>query len=79
MKTKSKQKNADEHDAEDEANARLIAAAPELLEALRNLENDDGSIPAHAWNLIQAAISKAISSANATNDKDLARRAQDSE
>lgn len=40
-------------------NARLIAAAPDLLEALENLENDDGSIPAHAWNLAQAAIAKA--------------------
>ncbi len=49
----------------DEANARLIAAAPDLLAALQNLENDDGSIPAHAWNLCQAAISKAIPSANA--------------
>lgn len=41
------------------ANARLIASAPDLLEACRNLENDDGSIPAHAWSLIQAAINKA--------------------
>jgi hypothetical protein len=46
------------------ANAQLIAAAPDLLEALQNLENDDGSIPEHAWKLCQAAISKAISSAN---------------
>jgi hypothetical protein len=42
-----------------EANAKLIAAAPDLLEALENLENDDGQIPAHAWNLCQAAIAKA--------------------
>jgi hypothetical protein len=35
-----------------------------MLEALTNLENNDGGIPAHAWNLCQAAISKAISSAN---------------
>jgi hypothetical protein len=37
----------------------LLAAAPDLLEALKNLENDDGSIPAHAWNLVQSAIAKA--------------------
>lgn len=42
-----------------EANALLIAAAPELLEALENLENDDGSIPEHAWKLVKAAIAKA--------------------
>ena len=41
------------------ANARLIAAAPDLLDALKNLENDDGSIPAHAWELVQSAIAKA--------------------
>lgn len=44
---------------EAQANARLIAAAPELLEALENLENDDGIIPAHAWELVQSAIAKA--------------------
>jgi hypothetical protein len=43
-----------------EANARLIAAAPYLLEALQNLENDDGSIPKHAWDIVQNAIKKAI-------------------
>jgi len=48
----------------DEANARLIAAAPDLLEALQNLENNDGIIPDHAWKLCQEAISKAISPAN---------------
>jgi hypothetical protein len=41
------------------SNARLIAAAPDLLAALQNLENDDGSIPDHAWALVQAAIAKA--------------------
>lgn len=43
-----------------EANARLISAAPDLLEALQNLENDDGSIPKHAWDMVQNAIAKAI-------------------
>jgi hypothetical protein len=42
-----------------EANARLIAAAPDLLEALNNLENDDGAIPEHAWKMVCAAIAKA--------------------
>jgi hypothetical protein len=41
------------------ANARLISSAPDLLEALLNLENDDGSIPSHAWQIVQAAIAKA--------------------
>jgi hypothetical protein len=36
-----------------------LAAAPCMLEALENLENDDGSIPDHAWKLVQDAISKA--------------------
>lgn len=44
---------------ESKANARLIAAAPDLLEAAENLENDDGAIPEHAWKLLQDAIAKA--------------------
>jgi hypothetical protein len=28
----------------------------ELLEALENLENDDNSIPYHAWDRVKAAI-----------------------
>jgi hypothetical protein len=44
---------------EQRSNARLMAAGPELLEALKNLENDDGSIPVHAWNLVKSAIAKA--------------------
>ena len=39
--------------------AQLISAAPDLLEACRNLENDDGSIPEHAWKKVQDAINKA--------------------
>ncbi len=45
------------------ANAHLMAAAPDLLEALQNLENDDGRIPDHAWAMVQAAIAKATGSA----------------
>lgn len=47
------------HAAECEANARLIAAAPTMLEALQNLENDDGAIPGHAWDMVQKAIQQA--------------------
>lgn len=43
----------------DKANARLIAAAPEMLEALENIENDDAHMPAAIWDLIQKAIAKA--------------------
>lgn len=39
--------------------ARLIAAAPDMLAALKNIENDDEHMPASAWELIQAAIAKA--------------------
>lgn len=41
------------------ANTRLIAAAPDMLEALKNLENDDGNMPPSAWALVQQAIAKA--------------------
>ncbi len=41
------------------ANAHLIAAAPALLEPLENLQNDDNSIPSHAWDMVQSAIAKA--------------------
>jgi hypothetical protein len=43
------------------ANARLIAAAPDMLDALQFLENNDNSIPKHAWELVKAAIAKATS------------------
>lgn len=45
---------------EEEFNAKLIAAAPELLEALQSIENDDGSIPATIWEMRNEAISKAL-------------------
>lgn len=40
------------------ANARLIAAAPEMLEALRLIENEDIVVPANR-EIIKAAIAKA--------------------
>ncbi len=42
-----------------QANAHLVAAAPLMLEALENIENDDAHMPDTAWELIQAAITKA--------------------
>ena len=40
--------------------ARLIAAAPLMLEALENLENDDGQrMPDSAWRLVLDAIASA--------------------
>lgn len=42
-----------------EANASLIAAAPDLLEALENIDNDNGQIPDHAWRMIKSAIARA--------------------
>ena len=44
---------------ESEANAHLIAAAPDLLEALKNIENDDGRIPEKIWNMRNDAIARA--------------------
>ncbi|NHZ94623.1 hypothetical protein [Massilia sp. CCM 8734] len=41
-----------------EANARLIAAAPELLEALAALIDSKGMLPS-AWRTAEAAIAKA--------------------
>ena len=42
-----------------EADARLIAAAPEMYEALRNIENDDGHMPETIWKMVQDALAKA--------------------
>ena len=39
--------------------ARLHEAGPIMLEALENLENDDGRIPPSAWNLVRKALSAA--------------------
>ena len=38
---------------------KLIAAAPDLLEALQNIENDDNRIPARIWEMRNQAIKKA--------------------
>lgn len=43
-------------DREEDGNEDLVAAAPAMYEALANLENDDNSIPAHAWKLVQDAL-----------------------
>ena len=41
------------------ADRDLIAAAPDLLEALENWENDDGHMPPAIWELRNKAIAKA--------------------
>lgn len=46
-------------EAEAKATANLIVAAPDMLEALKNIENDDEHMPPSAWELIQNAIAKA--------------------
>ena len=38
---------------------KLVLAAPEMLAALKNIENDDEHMPKTAWAMIQAAIAKA--------------------
>ena len=47
-------------DEESEANAKLISSAPDLLEALMNIDNDDNSIPKSIWDMRTAAIKKAL-------------------
>ena len=47
----------DYHNEEEKIHdAHLIAAAPKMLEALQNLENDAGQIPESAWKLVKDAI-----------------------
>ncbi len=41
------------------ANARIIAAAPAMLELVESIENDDGKIPQWLWDRIQAVVKKA--------------------
>lgn len=41
------------------ANARLIAAAPEMYELLETIENDSSQVPEWLWNKIQATLKKA--------------------
>ena len=43
-----------------DANAKLIAAAPEMLDALVNLENDNNQIPDAIWEKVQTAINNAL-------------------
>ena len=43
-----------------EKDAHLIAAAPKMLEALQNLENDANQIPKNAWKMVKDAISCAL-------------------
>lgn len=51
--------SVDTPEEERKPNALLIAAAPDLLEALENLENDAGQIPDYAWQMVKSAIRKA--------------------
>ena len=41
-------------------NAQLISAAPDLFEALINIENDDNRIPATIWEMRNKALNKAL-------------------
>jgi AmiR/NasT family two-component response regulator len=47
-------------DEETEANAKLMSAAPDMLEVLMSLENDDNNIPLSIWEMRNKAIEKAI-------------------
>lgn len=50
------QRKGEERERLEAANQRVRDAAPAMLEALKNLENDAGQIPEHAWKLCQDAI-----------------------
>lgn len=41
------------------ANAQLMAAAPDMYEALSSLENDSNQMPDFMWDIVQAALKKA--------------------
>lgn len=41
------------------ANAKLIAAAPEMLEVLESIENDSNQVPEWLWLRIKSVIKKA--------------------
>ena len=45
---------------ENTENAQLISAAPDLFEALINIENDDNKIPATIWEMRNKALNKAL-------------------
>lgn len=42
-----------------EANAKLIACAPEMLDLLSSIENDENQVPKFLWDKIQLLIKKA--------------------
>lgn len=46
--------------SEAKANAQLISAAPDLFEALLNIENDDNRIPSTIWEMRNKALNKAL-------------------
>lgn len=56
LETEIAQVNTPDGSEEGKANARLIAAAPELLEVLQTIENDGKQVPAWLWDNIQTAV-----------------------
>ncbi len=43
-----------------DANIKIIASAPDMLQALISLENENNSIPKPIWDKVQNAIEKAL-------------------